>query len=261
MSQWREMVQGTERCLCCHELFDGEIGWSWMLGLSEKIRLCPLCAKELRVLEETSCQECGRPALKEAQVDKNKILDGLCYDCQRWHREPPWDTKEFRHRSLYEYTPFLQEILATFKYRGDAELATLFAKKLKAAARKIAPFHLVTYIPLTNSRQWVRGFNQAELLAQNFSPVCLLTKSSTNKEKQSKRSREERIAAMKQAFTLSDEAKKLDIQGKNILLVDDIYTTGATLRCAASVLYEGGAAFVGAVTVARAVGSKAKQKQ
>lgn len=267
MSQWREMIQGTDRCLSCHDLYDGEIGWSWMLGFSEKTRLCPLCTTELKTIHEIACQECGRPANKESgnkpspEVENEKRAD-ICYDCQRWHQKAPWSTKEFRHRSLYEYNPFLQELLAAFKYRGDAELASLFSNNLKKSAKKVGMFQFVTYIPLAESRQWTRGFNQAELLAKDFpNVVSLLRRDSVSGNKQSKRTREERIAAMEYAFTLSDEGKSMELKGKSILLIDDIYTTGATLRCAASVLYGAGAEFVGAVTVARAVGKKAKESK
>ncbi|MFD1639486.1 ComF family protein [Evansella tamaricis] len=77
---------------------------------------------------------------------------------------------------------------------------------------------------------------------------------SMGEQKQSKRGREERIASLEGAFQLAELAGGGCLKGKRVLIVDDIYTTGATIRSAAGVLYAGGAAEVCAVTVARSVG-------
>lgn len=224
-----------------------------MVGLSGQTKLCPLCSAQLKKMEEISCEECGRPNL-------GAPAEGTCHDCVRWKKVAPWDTKAFHHRALYYYDPFIQEVLTALKYRGDVALGELFSPDLKSLGKKIGSFDFVTYIPLKEGRHWERGFNQAEVLARSFAAKPLVERVGVSSNKQSKRTREERILAMKNAFVLSVEGRKENYSGKRILIVDDIYTTGATLRSAASLFYEAGAEFVAAVTVARAVGSKARKK-
>lgn len=257
MSKWIETVRGLENCLICGDLFDEEVRWSWMVGLGENRRICGTCAVNFLSIDKVSCDECGRPQLQENFYDENGEKQ-LCLDCIRWRETPPWNSQPFLHRSLYVYNSFMQNIIAQFKYRGDTELASLFDKKLVKLAKNLGKFHFAVPIPLNNIRHWERGFNQAEVLAQHFFTKKLLARSEENLEKQSKRSREERISALKNVFTFQGDKK--DVSGKSILLIDDVYTTGATLRSAATVLYEHGAKHVVAVTVARSVGREARAK-
>ncbi|MDR7078816.1 ComF family protein [Neobacillus niacini] len=136
--------------------------------------------------------------------------------------------------------------MATYKFRGDYVLARIFAESIKDLLRRLNPDLLVP-IPLSNERLYERGFNQAEALVieSGFVPSNLITR--IHSEKQSKKSRTERIH-IPQVFQIGDYA---DIRGKEILLVDDIYTTGSTLRHAAKLLKESGAKRVQSLTLAR----------
>lgn len=254
LSSWMDTIRGSEICLLCGESFEGEVRWSWMLGLGDDNLLCGKCARGLMPIKEVSCIECGRPRIKEDEQNiGTKLESELCDDCKRWREISPWDCHSFQHRALYVYNPFMQELIAQFKYRGDTELATLFHKKLFKLAKKLGKFDVVIPIPLNVKRQWERGFNQAEVLAQDFYTKKLLIRNDTTHEKQSKRSREERIASLKSAFIFKGDVKEL--VDKSVLLIDDVYTTGATLRSAAQTLYNHGAKNVFAVTVARSVGT------
>lgn len=108
-------------------------------------------------------------------------------------------------------------------------------------------FDLVTFIPLSNERLMERGFNQAQALTDllGLNTVELLTRLHT--EKQSKKSREERIS-LAQVFQVT---KPDLLKQKSILIVDDIYTTGSTLRHAAKALKTAGATEVSSITLAR----------
>nr|WP_276532455.1 phosphoribosyltransferase family protein [Cytobacillus horneckiae] len=102
-------------------------------------------------------------------------------------------------------------------------------------------------IPLSPERKYERGFNQSEALinALGRQPLSILTR--IHSEKQSKKSRNERIS-LPQVFQLTDSAA---IQDKCLVIIDDIYTTGSTLRHAAKLLKESGAKEVTSLTIAR----------
>ncbi|ADU31870.1 ComF family protein [Evansella cellulosilytica] len=243
-------INGDERCLWCHEKYSSKLSWNWFVGFETYRKLCGECNEQLGQIHDVDCHVCGWPA------EKSKGKASLCGDCERWKETKPWDELPFVHRSLYVYNPFLQELLARYKYRGDVALHQIFSHHLKKLAGRIGDFDIATYIPLSEKRKWERGFNQAEVLGAAFSnKLSLLEKVSKRDvgEKQSKRSRAERLRSLDGAFTLSKDGQGLTIANKKILLVDDIYTTGATLRSAATVLYRAGAKSVGAVTVARSV--------
>ncbi|MBU9721733.1 MULTISPECIES: ComF family protein [Bacillaceae] len=288
MARWLEMVQGTERCLWCDATFEGNMGWGWVLGIAQTTHLCGICSGQLQRIQELTCKECGRPRVGELSVEKGievgknnvggkKNADigsgskettssfpekkklGVCSDCQRWKEIEPWNSLSFQHRALYVYNEFLQEVMARLKYRGDVQLAKLFTDDLRKLGRKsFGHFDYVVPIPLKGSRHWERGFNQAEALAGGFGQVKeLLERVSMSDGKQSKRGRVERIESLKGAFRVKDGG--VELKGKRVLIVDDIYTTGATIRSAAAELYGGGAAEVCAVTVARGIGKKAAE--
>jgi len=109
-------------------------------------------------------------------------------------------------------------------------------------------YDLLVPIPLSDERLYERGFNQAESLAleAGAEPINLLKR--VHSEKQSKKSRNERIR-LPQVFQLSETAPPF--QNKQILLIDDVYTTGSTLRQAAIILRQAGAKSVQSLTLAR----------
>jgi competence protein ComFC len=136
--------------------------------------------------------------------------------------------------------------MARYKFRGDYILAKIFADYIKGILQKINPDFFVP-IPLSEERLYERGFNQAEALltVSGFTPSKILTRA--HSEKQSKKSRTERIH-IPQVFQIDDQR---DLIGKKVLLIDDIYTTGSTLRHAAKLLKKAGAKRVQSLTLAR----------
>lgn len=263
--QWRDHVQASNRCVYCLERFHEDVSWSWMVGVTKENILCPDCTANMMRITEISCEMCGRSASSnEGSLTASFTAkpEKLCQDCLTWEK---YDSEEgvsmpVQHRALYTYTPFLQEIIARFKYRGDAEIARLFSGDLQKASKRLGKVEIVTVIPLMEERLWERGFNQGLLLAEQFPCVELLERTGAT-DKQSKRSRQERIEALDGVFRLSEKGKQFSLKSKRILLIDDIYTTGATLHAAARVFYSNGAKEVFALTIARATGSLKKSIQ
>jgi competence protein ComFC len=178
-----------------------------------------------------------------SQLDEQFRHDDLCNDCVRWEDDPEWSGYLDRNVSLFQYNDFLKEVIARFKFRGDYVIAKAFAELIKSELAKLEYDFLVP-IPLSEERLYERGFNQAEALIREagFTPTPLLTR--IHSEKQSKKSRSERIH-VPQVFQVSESL------GGTILLVDDIYTTGSTLRHAAKILKEAGAELIQSLTLAR----------
>ncbi|WP_313959728.1 ComF family protein [Cytobacillus oceanisediminis] len=167
-------------------------------------------------------------------------------DCKRWEEDEYWSGSLDQNRSLYRYTDFTKEVVARFKFRGDYVLSKVFAADLRLSLQDFQYDYIVP-VPLSEERLYERGFNQAEAIikAVGLTPTHLLSRMHT--EKQSKKSRAERIH-IEQIFKLQAD---IDIHSKTIMLIDDIYTTGSTLWRAAKLLKENGAARVYSFTLAR----------
>ncbi|WP_261131795.1 ComF family protein [Bacillus sp. Marseille-Q3570] len=138
--------------------------------------------------------------------------------------------------------------MAQFKYRGDSELIKAFSDELRTLFKKEFRGTIVVPIPLSEERHYERGFNQSELIAISVgSTVVDALERPLHEEKQSKKSRADRLENQT-VFTFKSGS---DIRGKSITLVDDIYTTGATVEAAGKILLEQGARKVMSFTVAR----------
>lgn len=156
----------------------------------------------------------------------------------------------------YEYKGLVRTCIMRSKYR-----AKLFAslKVISEEAAALAGKYRIEYkgyvvvpIPLSAKRARERGFNQAHLIAhtvaKTFSLICQESMLVRNKETkaQHKKTRQDRFENLKNAFV---DSGKTD--GAKIVLVDDIYTTGATLLEAARTLYQAGAAEIRCFTLAK----------
>lgn len=247
------MLQIFERkfCLYCQKEIRPLITWeSLFLGPEEPL-LCEQCTAKLERIEGKTCRICGRSFTK---IDGSFKKGDICLDCYRWEENAAWRGVLTRNISLYMYNDFLKDVLARYKYRGDYELVRIFVPEFNKAIARIE-YDLLVPIPLSSERLYERGFNQTEALIQEAGRVAHPLLKRIHSEKQAKKSRSERIQSPN-VFTLNDteeEAKAAisDIEGKTILLIDDIYTTGTTLRQAATVLRQAGAGKVLSLTIAR----------
>lgn len=233
----------NERCIICHQALMPKVGWVQLFSKETCQNMCDECQNKLKEICGPSCEICGRSFDNgEYAFKKGK----LCYDCIRWEDDPEWSGKLVKNHPLFIYNEFLKEVLATYKYRGDYLISNAFASIIKAKLKSVK-FDKLVPIPLSDERLYERGFNQADALitAAGFTSTTLLVRA--HSEKQSKKSRNERIH-LPQVFMIKTQ---IDITGQHILLVDDIYTTGSTLRHAAKALLKAGAASVASITIAR----------
>ncbi len=214
---------------------------------------CPRCSLELGELQPPWCHRCGRP------------LDGFvdrCADC------PPSPLAWARAPLLYEGP--VRRALLELKFRGRravaVALAPVMARALReapplvpddatvlACARRSLPTVLVTWVPLSRSRRRDRGFDQAEVLARAVAraaalPVRGLLARTMDTEPPARRAGADRRSALAGAF---EAVREVPCQ---VLLVDDVLTTGATAAECARALVAAGASSVGALTAARSLG-------
>ncbi len=242
--------------------------WILVRGFLSKRSIFPGSAwveAGLNLLFPPRCAGCGRPGTiwcPSCQLDLVELRPPLCRSCgaELTRRDAPCSDclslpAGLEVRSAARYEGPLVRALIQLKYRPDRRLAILFAGWLAAAL----PTHawradLVAAVPLGLEREQVRGYNQAALLARalsqrlklNYAPDALIrireTRSQVGLQPELRR------ANVEAAF----QARERIVAGQRILLIDDLYTTGATLSACARALQAAGAGGVYGLTVARA---------
>ncbi|WP_234982454.1 ComF family protein [Limosilactobacillus caccae] len=167
----------------------------------------------------------------------------MCIECQQWQQQYGW---HLRHYALYEYNEMMKDYMHRYKFLGDYRLRLVFQAELSKLVRARAG-DLVVPIPIT-ARAWQeRGFNQVTGLLVPGTYQEVLDAKEKDKPAQSSKTRRERLRTP-QPFCLP---ANLDVVGKRVLLVDDVYTTGRTLYHAASLFKQAGCSRVGSVSLAR----------
>lgn len=204
--------------------------------------LCPSCWSQMTFLSPPWCACCGRPFEQTGQED-----GALCPHCLS--TPPDWR----QARSAVAYNEVAARLISRFKYGDQTFLLPAFLPWLIRAASEMMPtIDWVVPIPLHRWRLLRRKYNQAALLAlglarhYNKVPALLALKRIRATTPQVKLHRSERLKNLREAFVANP-----DVAQKNILLVDDVMTTGATLEAATTALLQAGAASVRVVTLAR----------
>jgi len=199
-------------------------------------QVCTGCLDKVKSWQDTGrCGGCGRPAAGAA----------FCRACAA--QPPPFGW----FRSAGPYQGELKKALVNLKFHGRSDLARPLARLLSIVSG-VAAAELLVPVPITPARQRERGYNQAALLTGELSilvdrPQAGVLEKVRRTSDQVGLSRRERLANVRGAF----RAAKPDlIRGKKMLLVDDVFTTGATAGECASALLAAGAAEVNVVTVA-----------
>ena len=155
--------------------------------------------------------------------------------------------------SFGSYEGTLRKLIHLFKYGKVESLALPLGRFVLTAIPLDQNFDTVIGMPMHWRKHWERGFNQADLLARPIAKRYRLKLSTNLRRKrytkaQAGLTEAERRENLKDSFYVRRPAH---VRGKRVLLVDDVFTTGATLRAAAEALKNAGAAHVTAVTLAR----------
>lgn len=212
---------------------------------SSELPICQACLGQLKIDHRPSCRRCGN-RLKGS----SSLKDG-CGFCRK-------KTYFFdRAFCATKYTGVAKLCIHLFKYKRKTQLAKPLARimlKFIKGRLKKSTLDLIIPVPLHRSKLTERGFNQAELLAKILASglnkkischnLCRVKK--TRSQFNLKKS--ERFKNVESAFTCRYPDK---LSGKSVLLVDDIFTTGATLNECAFSLKDAGAKTVMALTMAR----------
>lgn len=220
------------------------------LSSAALLPICDLCRAEIQRFQGLQCEFCGRPFASPLAAES---LQKICYMCRRGAYQ--FD----RARSFGLYNDALSGTILLLKYESMKPLGGWLARLLEPVVREEfsgAKFDAVVPVPLHASRQRERGFNQAELIARPLAKrlglrmaTYLLVRTRPRPAK-SVLSLRERWESVRGAYETRAGAK---VDKLRILLVDDVFTTGATLDACARALREAGATSVHGVTVARVV--------
>ena len=205
--------------------------------------LCPVCLEKISLTTVDVCPICKQPSengLVCRQCRGQSFLDGL------------W--------VVADYDDWLvQDLIKALKYDYVAELAVELGRLVQKYFARAAPEREGTFllpVPLHRRRLLERGFNQSELIAKSAGKFLQLPLAEPllRRKKylpaQAKLPRPARIVNIKSAFAYNEKFSQAD-RGMNLILVDDVYTTGATMQECASVLKKSGFDKVWGLVIAR----------
>ena len=213
------------------------------VGVQRRAFLCPDCERELRWIGAPQCPGCGLPYPAGGSSH-------LCEDCLR--RPPFYD----QARAVVVYQGQVTGAIHRFKYRKEYLLTEVLGWLGNRLKWEKPDFDYLIPVPLHPKRLRERGFNQALLLSKALEDIPpgkikpRLLKRIRHTPPQVRLNPDERRQNVRGAFELKDPD---GVRGKNILLVDDVFTTGATVNECARVLKKAGAGQVSVVTLARVV--------
>ena len=206
--------------------------------------LCQDCIATLDVLENTFCL-CENPS--------RLPLAGKCRNCAGNHLDGLYFAASYKSNLIktlihqFKYEPYIKDL--------SSSLALLIITHFNLIQKEFPPeSYILIPVPLSRKKLKKRGYNQSEEIAKELSenlkiPLitdCLIKEKET--PPQMELPKEERLKNIKGAFSVLHQEK---IKDKKILLVDDVYTTGATMEECAKILKKSGASEIWGVAVAR----------
>ena len=207
------------------------------LVANTRFRLCAECLEKLPLIKGHICLSCGAPIKDESDY---------CIRCQ--NMESAFE----RSRSPLVYDGEAKALVYTMKFGGKPYIAkTLGAFMADCFVQNGMRADVIVFVPMTKEEEKRRGFNQAELLARDLGdrvklPVLPALEKVKDTSSQKELNREERAKNLEGAFKCTLKEVKL----LNVLLVDDVFTTGITANECAKALLKGKAKSVSVLTAA-----------
>jgi ComF family protein len=220
-----------EVCLLC--------GRGFPAGTVRRGPVCAACSGGIHPLSGARCLDCGLPLISERE---------RCVRCRG--RSFAFD----RHRALFAYAEEVRELVYYYKFRGRAGLAAFFAERLVKERLWEGEPRWVVPVPARGRRVRRLGFAPVKLLTARFSRLsgiplldCLTMRAGRS---QKTLDIDERLANLSGRISAMPR-RAAALRKAHLLLIDDIFTTGATLHECARVLKLAGAAGVQALSVAQ----------
>ncbi len=197
--------------------------------------ICEKCFNKLPVIEK-NCERCGRRV-----TGINKLCD-LCRNTKKYVD---------KGSAAFDYDDIVKGLVYRYKYGGALNLTEFFAKAMCYKFLQMGEeIDFVTFIPMTYKDKNKRGYNQSYHLAKAVSvmleiPLLLKVRKTKQTKIQKRLDYKHRQKNLKNAFSIED-----DVEGKSVLVVDDVLTTGATLDEMARCLKKNGAKRVVSLVIA-----------
>lgn len=223
------------RCLSCGE------------QVADPQALCSECWSRIDFIEAPFCSVCGIP------FEHDAASDAVCAACLA--RKPRYD----RARAVFRYGDDSRGMILSFKHADRTDAAIAFAAWMARAGKELlAEADVIAPVPLHYRRLVWRRYNQAALLALRLGRAAAkpaivdLLKRTRPTPSQAGLGAGERQRNLAGAIAVNP-ARAGGVQGRRVLLVDDVFTTGATVSACARALRRAGAAGVDVLTLARVV--------
>lgn len=219
---------------------------------SLKNALIFLLNKIINELYPKQCIICGKLYSDEICNKCYKTLEILA-------KSQKYENKSFsKHIYLFKYEGKIRKLIIDYKFNDKAYLSNFFAKiiiKNEKICRKIKSYDIIIPVPIHKKRKNERGYNQSERIAKkiakNINELELVTDcliKQKNTVAQSTLTKQQRKQNVKQVYKIGNKEK---IQNKKIILLDDIYTTGATAEECSKILKQNGAKEILVLTIAK----------
>lgn len=214
------------RCICCGEYI-------------ERIGVCRDCWGSIQWISEPKCEICGQPIEDDTChcITENNYFDRVV--------------------SVMVYAGLARCLILKFKDQEATIYAPIFARWLNRIIQEFSDeIDLLIPVPISWKRRLMRRYNQTELLCTELQKISGLIYEPRILEKiketatQKSLDRERRLRNLENSFSLN---KKFSVKEKNILLIDDVITTGATANACAKLLKSAGAKKVYIATLARVI--------
>jgi ComF family protein len=223
------------RCVACGE------------AVERPRTVCLACWSQLRFIGQPLCGVCGDP------FEIAPAGPSVCGDCLA--DPPPWR----RARAALRYDAASRPLVLGFKHGDRLHLADLLAGWMRlAGAELLAETEVIVPVPLHRWRLLSRRYNQAAVLAHALGQAAGLAVSDRALVRVKRTPSQGRLTAAQRARNVQgafriDPRRRMEIEGRRVLLVDDVLTSGATAGACARVLLRAGAAQVDLLTLAKVI--------